>query len=92
MSLSGNGLAMAAKERYEPGTPIELRMLLFPEHYSILALAQVVRCERDQDVPEPAFVVALEFTRILEPDRDLIVRHLMKRQSEAIRQQRTGQT
>lgn len=88
VSLSGSGIAFNEANSLPLGTKLEVRLLLFPEYYSILTLGQVVRCSPHRELGSPTHDVGVEFVRIAEPDRDLIIRHLVKRQAEEIRRQR----
>ncbi len=88
VSLSGSGIAFTEAQAVAVGARLEVRLLLFPEYYSILALGQVVRCELHRELPSPTHDIGVEFVHIVEADRDLIIRHLVKRQSEEIRRRR----
>ena len=86
VSLSGSGLAFMSDNPIPFEQALEIRLMLFPEHYSILAFGRVVRCEQVRELPTTGFEVGVRFTRILEADRDLVVRHILQRQSSQIRE------
>lgn len=91
VSLSAGGLAFNAERELRSGELLETRMVLFPSVTGILAVAQVVSCERRGDVNGGMpWRVAVEYQSIRESDRDLLVKHLLGRQTELLRARREG--
>lgn len=85
VNLSAGGLGMRSEECYTQGQTLEVRMLLFPSLTGVVAFAKVVECE-----PAPAdagggFKLRLAFTHLREQDRDILIRHALRCQSNALR-------
>ena len=92
VSLSAGGLAFNAERELKPGDHLETRLVLFPSLTGILAVAEVVSCERRGDVNGGMpWRVAVEYRHIRESDRDLLVKHLLTRQAEMLRARREGE-
>ncbi|ROR34787.1 PilZ domain-containing protein [Inmirania thermothiophila] len=87
--ISASGIAFANDERLEPGTLLELRIVLHPSFTAILTYGRVVRCER-ADGGEHPWRIAAAFEALREEDRDVIVSHVLRRQAERLRAQRQG--
>ena len=85
VNLSAGGMEFRTKEALEPGNWLEIKFVVFPDRLGILAGCRVVRCERDTGCWQHPYRVAVEFTHIRESDRQLIVRHVLSRQSQRIR-------
>lgn len=83
VDLSGGGV------RFETDTPLtvnqvlKLDLVLVPEYYNLTSLGSVVDCSSLG--ASGLYEIAISFTDIQEADRDAIVRHVFKRQSEQLR-------
>ncbi len=89
VSLSAGGLAFNTERELRVGDLVETRLVLFPSLTGILTVSRVVCCERrgDVEVGMP-WRVAVEYQYIREPDRDLLVKHILTRQAEMLRARR----
>ena len=90
INISAGGIAFNSAESYEKGTVLELKMLLLPDMTGMVIYGEVVGCTKDEeadDVDEP-YILRLFFSGIREPDRDLLIRHVLKRQGEWLRKRR----
>ncbi|HHH39817.1 MAG TPA: PilZ domain-containing protein [Sedimenticola sp.] len=89
VNLSASGMAFQAPEPLSVGAMLELKLLLYPTYTGILIYAEVVACER-MEAPDAngACRVRVNFTHLRESDRDLLIRHVLQRQSEMLRRQR----
>jgi c-di-GMP-binding flagellar brake protein YcgR len=88
VNLSAGGMAMLVNECYPVGSAIEVKMLLFPSLTGVLTYGHVVACERLQEAPEkPGYThqLRVEFTHMREQDRDILIRHVLRCQSLALR-------
>ena len=91
VNLSAGGICVGVDEVYEPGTHLEIRMLLFPSFNGLLIYGTVVDGGPvDDDDPlahdhRYPYRVRIEFTHIRECDRELLIRHLLRRQSDQLR-------
>jgi hypothetical protein len=93
VNLSAGGMCLEVSEPFEPNTPVEVRLLLFPSFTGILTYGDVVSCE-PQPQPEGDgsgarhWRARVEFTHIREPDRDILIRHILRRQGDELRARR----
>jgi len=91
VNLSAGGLAIPVRECLPPGTPLEIRLLLLPSLAGILAFGAVVECAAppaDGGYPPETRLMRVDFTHIRDEDRDLLIKHMLRRQGERLRQAR----
>jgi hypothetical protein len=90
VNISAGGLAFRARNDIPTGSLLELRMVLFPSLVGILAGGRVVHNERVQDgnlrLP---WHVAVNYECMRESDRELLVRHIMSKETRQLRKNRT---
>lgn len=88
-NLSAGGICAGVDEMYEKGEPVEVRMLLFPSFTGLMIYGSVVDCSPAKEGEGGRFrnLARIEFTHIREQDRELLIRHLLRRQSEQLREQ-----
>jgi hypothetical protein len=86
VTLSAGGVAFYAQEAIEVGSLLELRMVLFPTLVGILTISRVISCKREGggDSRFP-WQVAVEYEHLREADRELLVRHIMVKETEQLR-------
>ncbi len=90
VNLSAGGVAFRAQHKLPVDSLLELRMVLFPSLVGILTISRVIHCERVNDSnPQYPWQVAVEYEHLKETDRELLVRHIMARETEQLRKQRT---
>lgn len=88
VSLSAGGLAFNADRELKVGDLLETRLVLFPTVTGILAVSCVVSCERRSDVDGGLpWSVAVEYQHVRPADQDLLVKHVLNRQTEQRRAQ-----
>ena len=64
-------------------------MLLFPSLDYIRSVGRVVRCaETTEAQQESAFSIAVDFDYLRDDDRELLVQHVVKKQSSQLRAER----
>ena len=93
VNLSAGGMSLDAAESFGPNTPVEIRLLLFPSYTGLLIYGEVVGSE-----PLPGaeqhdglqYRVRVEFTHIRDQDRDILIRHILRRQGDELRSRRSG--
>ena len=90
VNLSAGGMCVGVDEAFEAGALIEVRMLLFPAFTGLVIYGTVV--ESSPAAAEKArgryrHLARIEFTHIREQDRELLIRHLLRRQSAQLRDQ-----
>jgi len=89
VNLSATGISFEVEASLPAGTPLELRILLTPSYSGILCYAEVIACEADgEGEREGRYHLRTRFLHLREPDRDLLIQHVIQRQGEAIREAR----
>ena len=90
VTLSAGGLSFRARHEVALDTLMELRMVLFPSLVGILTISRVVHCERMQDGNNVfPWRLAVEYEHLRETDRELLVRHIMAKETEQLRVRRS---
>ena len=92
VNLSASGMAFNAPEPIELGTLLELKILL-PFFTGLILYAEVVACENlsSEEDEETIYQTRVNFLHLRERDRDVLIRHVLQRQSEYLRKQRAEQ-
>lgn len=89
VNLSASGVAFQTAESLEVGSQLELKLLLFPSFTGVLTFAEVVGCEPLSESDEHfTHSVRVNFNHLREADRDVIIRHVIRKQGDLLRQQR----
>jgi len=89
LNLSAGGFAVAVAEPLAAGAAVEVELVLLPSYRYVRCFGRVVDC-RESAAETPPWQIAVRFESIREEDRDLLVRHVFTRQSEARRAARAG--
>ncbi len=84
VNLSAAGIAFTADQPLEEGGTLELKMVLPPALVGIVTFGRVVYCTRQ---PE-GWRVGVDFLSMREQDREVLIRHVVKRQLTLIRAQK----
>ena len=85
VDLSGGGMALIAP------TPLALRawlaidLVLLPTNHPMRVIGRVVDCRQNDDGD---FAIAIEFEEIREEDRDMLIQHIVRKQSQILREER----
>lgn len=86
VSLSGSGLAFSNDQALAVGTLLEMRMVLTSCLAVIVVFGRVVQCKdtaaSNSDNP---FEVCVEYINMKEEDRELLLKHVVKRQLQQLR-------
>ncbi|MBD9356888.1 PilZ domain-containing protein [Methylomonas albis] len=86
VSLSATGLAFSNDTPIEVGMLLELRMLLTSCMAVIVAYAKVVQCKDiSEDNPDQPFAICVEYVNLTEDDRELLIKHVVKKQLQQLR-------
>jgi len=83
VSISGSGIAFTAEERLNKGDSIEVKFVLQPSLTTIKTFASIVSCVAEND----RYRVAVEYQGLNDEDRELLIRHVVKKQMNDIRGQ-----
>ncbi len=87
VDISAAGLAFEAAGPVQVDQLLELKMLLFPSLDYIRAVGRVVRCTRARQGAD--FNIAADFDYLRDDDRELLVQHVMRKESSRLREERT---
>ncbi len=89
VNLSAGGLAMDVADAMSLGDLVEIKLLLLPSFTGVLAYGEVVGVEASQ-APESDYPhhVRINFSLIRESDQEALIRHIMRRQGEMLRQRK----
>jgi len=92
VNLSAGGLAMDVADPLTVGDRVKVKLLLLPSYTGVLAFGEVVGVEPNPD-PQSDYPhhVRINFTLIRSVDQDALIRHIMRRQGEMLRQRRERQ-
>jgi len=91
VSLSAGGVAFRTRNKVDVGSLLELRMVLFPSLVGILTVSSVVHCERASDGNrEFPWQIAVVYEHLRESDREHLVRHIMAKETQQLRDERSG--
>jgi len=91
VNLSAGGVAFRAQHEIGMDSLLELRMVLFPSLVGILTVSRVIHCERanDDDRHFP-WQIAVVYEHLRESDREHLVRHIMAKETQQLRGERSG--
>jgi len=81
VNLSASGISFECAEPIEVGSTLEVKLLMFPSYLCILCFGTVVHCQ----AADAKYQIGVDFSHIRENDRELIVQHVTRRQSEVLR-------
>ena len=89
VNLSAGGVAFRAQRKIELGSLLELRLVLFPSLVGILTISRVIQCERVDDGNQRCpWQISVVYEELRETDRELLVRHIMAKETEQLRSRR----
>lgn len=88
VNISASGMAFDWENPIEKGTTVELKMVLIPSLIAVVTYGNVVYCKQIKSGSEqPQYHIAVDFLADREQDREVLIRHVVKRQMQQIRQQ-----
>jgi len=89
VNLSASGLAFSNTQAIPIGALLELRMLLTSCLAVIVAYGRVVHCnDISKDNPEHPFEICVEYINMNEEDRELLIKHVIKKQMQQLREKK----
>lgn len=89
-NLSANGIAFFTDTSARLDEIVEVHLVLLPAYIYVYSFGKIIGCDPTPEEEESGckFRVALEFTFILEDDREKIIQHTFKQQNLALRNRR----
>ncbi|MGZ8094675.1 MAG: PilZ domain-containing protein [Methylosarcina sp.] len=86
INLSASGLAFDSEEAVEKGKFLELRLLLLSSRVLMVTCCKVIQCTKNSlSEGGGPYLITVDFVRMKEQDRDLLIQHLVKRQIQQIK-------
>ena len=83
VSISASGLAFTTNEALPIDSLIELKFILNPSLTCIHSYSKIVNCE---SIDNDLFKIAVEFSWLNEDDREILIRHVVQKQMNEIRE------
>lgn len=89
VNLSASGLAFGSEQALSEGDFLELKILLPASRALVTTCCRVIRCRQNpaDDQPYP-YVVSVDYMNMKEEDRELLIKHVIKRQMAQLREQK----
>lgn len=89
-NLSASGISFHTNETPELGSNVEIKMMLQPSGAGILTYGVVVGNDSIQNDPDYSNQVRIDFTHLREEDRDLLIKHVIRKQGDMLRERRAA--
>ena len=91
VDLSASGLAFDSENRIELGTVLEIKMILPPSLIAVITYGKVVHCKEydDKGDTEFCFHVGVDFLHLQDQDREILIRHIVRKQMVQLRNRNT---
>ena len=86
--ISAGGIAFNAQTKLAKDTHLKMELVLFPECHYIPAYARVIHCTKIEDDSINRYKIAVDFIGLSEEDREKIINHVLKKESEKLRRER----
>jgi hypothetical protein len=87
VDISGSGLAFDSEKPLETDVLLELKMILPPEFVGVVVHGKIVYCKEnapgDDRLP---YRLGVDFLSIREQDREMLIRHIFKREMRHLRE------
>lgn len=84
VNISAEGLRFEHSQPLPVESPLRLKLVLFPSHLCLQLQSRVVSCNRGQ----AGFRIGVAFERLGETEHEVLIRHLLEKQSAALRRER----
>jgi hypothetical protein len=85
VSLSGGGLGLKADYPLALNAYVLIDLVLLPSNHPLSVIGRVVECRRAAD---DNFTIGIEFDRLKDAEREVLVRHILRKQSALLRENR----
>jgi c-di-GMP-binding flagellar brake protein YcgR len=85
VSLSGGGIALEASEPLEVNVNLAIDLVLLPSHHPMRSIGRVVECHETEN---GRFAISIEFEQMRDEDRDVLIQHIVRKQSQMLRSER----
>lgn len=88
VNLSASGIAFQTDKPLREGANIELKMLLMPTFTGILTYGKVIANVKETVDGKTVYQVRVDFSHVREEDRDMLIRHVIRKQGDMLRERR----
>lgn len=88
VDIGANGMGFASTEVFEVGQALDIRLIMPTTGLGLHTLAHVVRC--GESGKGGGFNVGVQFQFLRSYDREILVQHLLQRQSMLLQQRKQG--
>ncbi|MVF20596.1 PilZ domain-containing protein [Methylocaldum sp. BRCS4] len=85
VSLSASGLSFDVEKPYAPGKVLEIKMVLPPDLIGLIAYGRIVYCKKNGPDSELPYQISVDFVGLRDSDRELLIRHVVRRQLQQLR-------
>lgn len=85
VSLSASGLSFDVDKPCAAGKVLEIKMVLQPELVGLTAYGRVVYCKKNAPDSELPYQISVDFVGLRDSDRELLIRHVVRRQLQQLR-------
>lgn len=92
VNLGAGGVNFTSPNPIMSGAELELKIVLLPEHYGVFSFAKVISCVRNSaDADDNSgYKISVEFQRMNDDVRDIITRHVLNKEQQAISNDQFG--
>ena len=90
VNLSASGIAFHTNEVIPTGTHVELKMMLLPSYTGIMTFGEVVGNDSISNDAEYQNQVRIDFTHLRDEDRDMLIKHVIRKQGDMLRERRAA--
>jgi len=90
VNLSASGIAFHHENEIPVGTYLEIKMLLMPSNAGVLTYGKVIGNDKVAGIKGTDIQVRVDFTHLREEDRDLLIRHVIRKQGDMLRERRVA--
>jgi len=86
VNISASGIAFNCEETLNQGDYLEIKMLLISSMAVVVTYGKVIYCKRNQsnDIQFPNFI-GVEFINMKDEDREMLIKYVVKKQLQQIR-------
>lgn len=92
VNFSDRGIAFFSDTKMDRGQPLAFHITLLPDYIYVYCIGKVIACKdvnsKESDQP---YRISVEFTLIMDDDREKLIQHNFKQQSLALRNRRKNQ-
>ena len=90
VNLSASGLAFEAEDAIEVGTFLEVKIMLTSCMAVIIAYAKVIYCKQNEQGGNFPYFIGVNYVNMKDDDRELLIKHVVKKQMQQIREINQG--